>query len=250
MGRQTGKRLDRAAGGGRLSAASAAGPPARAPETRSSAEALQQQSLGGFAESMWGDGKPTSEYDELDFAVSACYFFNSKRGCCHEVRGATPMFPYQDRWRFVNVSSIKPYRLKAILFSLLSCTLLISCTALASSDRASTTQTVLGEWSTVGGPAFGCNGQINAIRRATTGQIYIGGQFSVCGGEEVHNIALYDPVANEFHALVHDGVNGVGGNVSSIFIDANQVYVGGSFQTAGPTNSNNIARWDGAQWHH
>lgn len=80
----------------------------------------------------------------------------------------------------------------------------------------------------------------------------IGGDFAGIGGTAASGIALYR------NSGVTDIGGGIGGAytqfsssvlaVDCILADGNDVYIGGTFQTAGGKTVNNIARWDGVQW--
>jgi hypothetical protein len=106
------------------------------------------------------------------------------------------------------------------------------------------------EWASVGSASgLGVNGEIQAIAR-DDGQTYVGGQFTRVGNVEANSIARWDGTG--WHALGTGPDNGIGpsfGDVRAILVDGDDVYVGGAFSRAGGQPAENLARWDGAQWH-
>lgn len=86
------------------------------------------------------------------------------------------------------------------------------------------------------------------------GDLIVGGLFETAGGQTVNNIARWD--GSEWHALTSGGQIGIGGAGGSIIGEAwdltvynGDLIVAGQFVTAGGQTMNNIARWDGAEWH-
>ncbi|GIV55074.1 MAG: hypothetical protein KatS3mg039_1592 [Candidatus Kapaibacterium sp.] len=75
--------------------------------------------------------------------------------------------------------------------------------------------------------------------------LYVGGAFnSIDGIAGTSGIARWD--GSQWHALGE----GIGdGNVSVIYPDRTDLYVGGSFRRAGQVQTSAVARWDGSQWH-
>jgi len=108
---------------------------------------------------------------------------------------------------------------------------------------------VPGEWEGVGALPFGCNGAVLAMVRTDSGDIFLGGQFTQCGDLTVNHIVRYDPVANTFHALDNGIAVGVDEWVWALAASGEDLYAGGSFAHAGGQQVNNLARWDGSQWH-
>lgn len=100
-------------------------------------------------------------------------------------------------------------------------------------------------WQILGtGPGIlnGVNGIVNAI--TVDGDIiYVGGQFTNAGGTPVQNIARYS-ISSRTWANVTNGITGTSAFVSTIMIDGNDVYVGGTFSRAGGGSANNIAVWN------
>ncbi len=108
-------------------------------------------------------------------------------------------------------------------------------------------------WQIMGtGPGIlnGVNGIVNAI--AVDGEIiFVGGQFTNAGGTPVQNIARYSTNSRTWAKLGNaSGVTGDNAFVSSILIDGNSVYVGGTFTSAGGRPASNVAVWDKttSQW--
>lgn len=100
-------------------------------------------------------------------------------------------------------------------------------------------------WQILGtGPGIlnGVNGIVNAI--AVDGDIiYVGGQFTNAGGTPVQNLARYS-ISSRTWANMSSGISGTNAFVSTILVDGNQVYVGGTFSRAGNASANNIAVWN------
>jgi trimeric autotransporter adhesin len=84
-------------------------------------------------------------------------------------------------------------------------------------------------WSALGGTGIK-NGEVNAL--ALQGDtLYVGGNFSNFNDDtDAHYIATYNTTSQTWAPLVSGGKEGVaGGNVLSLAVNGNQVYVGGSF---------------------
>ncbi len=93
-------------------------------------------------------------------------------------------------------------------------------------------------WSDVG--AF--NGDINASTVDGSGNVYVGGAFTVAGGVTAGHVAMWD--GSKWNVLG----SGVNGTVNAIAVSGSNVYVGGSFTTAGGSSANYVAKWNGSAW--
>jgi trimeric autotransporter adhesin len=106
------------------------------------------------------------------------------------------------------------------------------------------------DWVSVNGLP-GADNTVNAVAFDGSGNLYIGGTFFTVGNVVARRIAKWD--GNSWSDL--DG--GLNGTVNAIAVSGNNVYVGGSFTTAEDGNLtngivisvNNVARWDGSDWH-
>ena len=100
-------------------------------------------------------------------------------------------------------------------------------------------------WSALGS---GLNGGVSAISVGSDG-IYVGGNFTTAGGATANQVARWDIAASAWHSLGNGTTNGVGGSVTAILpVSPTEVYVGGTFTTAGVVAANRIARFDGTSW--
>lgn len=93
----------------------------------------------------------------------------------------------------------------------------------------------------------GSSGPIYTIAVSGCNDVYIGGRFTWLANILANNIARWD--GHEWSSL-GDGVvttNGTG-TVMTIAVDGNDIYVGGTFDSAGGAPARNIARWDGSIW--
>jgi hypothetical protein len=104
-------------------------------------------------------------------------------------------------------------------------------------------------WSAVGGGVSGGNpnpGTVYSLALDGT-TLYVGGCFAQAGTTSANNIAKWD--GSNWSAL-GSGMSG-GTNppyVRAVAANGGQVYVGGTFSTAGGVSTTGIAKWDGANW--
>ena len=104
----------------------------------------------------------------------------------------------------------------------------------------------------------GADGKVCAAVKDESGNIYIGGDFTVAGDVVGNGIAKWNVSTGTWSAL---GTGIEGGiewsdegeeyhtSVYALAIDASgNVYVGGNFTMAGGVSVNHIAKWDGAAW--
>lgn len=100
-------------------------------------------------------------------------------------------------------------------------------------------------WSALGSGMIGTRRYPSVYAIAISGSnVYVGGSFSAAGGVSASGIARWNTITQTWSALG----NGVGGDpnppVSTITLNVNEVYVGGTFLTAGNVAARNIARWE------
>jgi hypothetical protein len=93
----------------------------------------------------------------------------------------------------------------------------------------------------------GVAGFVFAIKIIGT-NLYAGGWYPIAGGVTANNIARWD--GSSWSAL---GTGVAGGiilpaSVNAIESDGSNLYVGGSFTSAGGVNATNVARWNGNAW--
>jgi trimeric autotransporter adhesin len=102
-------------------------------------------------------------------------------------------------------------------------------------------------WTPLGGPDALID--FRALAPAAAGVI-AGGLFTSIDGTAMNGIARWEDGA--WHAL-GDGVSGgnpfYGAGVHALYREGNDVYVGGSFTSAGGLAATQVARWDGSGWH-
>lgn len=103
-----------------------------------------------------------------------------------------------------------------------------------------------GGWTALGS---GVDAEVYALAIDKSGNVYAGGYFTSAGGAAANHIAKWNPSTQKWSALGSGTSNGVGGLVKAIACDASgNVYVGGSFTTAGTATANYIAKWNGSSW--
>ncbi|MDX2199358.1 MAG: hypothetical protein SF069_10360 [Phycisphaerae bacterium] len=100
----------------------------------------------------------------------------------------------------------------------------------------------------------GLSGQATSMAVLDDG-LYVGGFFGRAGDRLVSNLARWDGARWEVvGAGANEGVTGGGTASDSTGVYAlatfdGELYVGGTFATAGGIESANLARWDGSAWH-
>jgi hypothetical protein len=104
-------------------------------------------------------------------------------------------------------------------------------------------------WSRLGSETY--NGVTNCSVTSFAqigGDLYIGGEFTIAGGVEASFIARWD--GNAWHALGDPGQQGLDSSVYAMAASGDDLYVAGFFTFSGAGQRlNNIARWDGSEWH-
>lgn len=75
--------------------------------------------------------------------------------------------------------------------------------------------------------------------------VIVGGSFAQAGSASAKNVAAYDPIARDWSAL-GDGLIGTVRCLAQL--QTGEIVAGGSFSFTGPTASNAVGYWDGAQW--
>ncbi len=103
---------------------------------------------------------------------------------------------------------------------------------------------VLGDGTSLFGKA---GGTISAVAVADDGSIYAGGSMAQAGSATVTSLARW---SGSGWQDVGGGVtsSGQSGYVYAVVVSGTDVYVGGSFDTAGGVGASNIAKWDGQHW--
>jgi len=102
------------------------------------------------------------------------------------------------------------------------------------------------EWQAIGS---GMNMPVESFA-AQDGYLIAGGEFTTAGGVAASRIARWDE--SEWHpmgAVMSGPPDIVGFWVSALAIHDGNLIAGGRFSTAGGVTANNIARWNGSEWH-
>jgi hypothetical protein len=104
-------------------------------------------------------------------------------------------------------------------------------------------------WSALAsGAQTGVNNEVRAFSNDTSGNLYVGGQFTTAGGiNPINYIAKWN--GSVWSALTSGGYTGIAGLVFALTNDGSgNLYVGGSFTTAGGIIVNKVSKWDGSSW--
>lgn len=99
-------------------------------------------------------------------------------------------------------------------------------------------------WSALGSlGSNGVNNTVYALATDNSGNLYVGGAFTIAGGSAAYYIARWD--GSNWYTL-GTGMNQV---VYALAVDSSGgLYAAGSFTSAGGTPAAYIARWDGSSW--
>ncbi len=105
------------------------------------------------------------------------------------------------------------------------------------------------DWSSLGGPDSGLDGDVNALAVGDDGRIYAGGDFDDAGGDpDGDHVAVWDGVA--WSALVGPG-GGPDGEIFDLYIDAGAGHlfaVGDFYDAGGDPDADYVAVWNGSAW--
>lgn len=105
------------------------------------------------------------------------------------------------------------------------------------------------QWSTLpSGGSAGVNNVVFAISVDNT-DIYVGGSFTTLGDgtTPANRIAKWN--GSQWSTLENGSINGVGGSISAIAVNAGSIYIGGGFTSFNDGGlANHIAKWNGSTW--
>jgi hypothetical protein len=96
-------------------------------------------------------------------------------------------------------------------------------------------------WISTGGVP-GATGRVRAAVVDGTGNLYIGGDFTLAGDVIANGIAKWNGI--NWSALG----SGVMSDILALAVSGSDLYVGGRFTRAGGIAVTNIAKWDGSSW--
>jgi len=105
-------------------------------------------------------------------------------------------------------------------------------------------------WTGMGGHP-GANGPVSATVVDGSGNLYIGGGFTVVGDVFANSIAKWDGTNWSALGSGMEGNSGFwpfGPVVHALAVSGNDLYAAGYFTTAGGIAANNIAKWNGTNW--
>lgn len=97
----------------------------------------------------------------------------------------------------------------------------------------------------------GCNDRVDAVAAGPGGELYLGGQFTRCGGVDANYFIRFVPATQSWEPVGSGTGNGFNDHVRTIVISGSDIYVGGAFTEANAGDSidaNRIAKWDGSGW--
>src|SRR5438445_629080 len=96
-------------------------------------------------------------------------------------------------------------------------------------------------WLSLGGIP-GANSTVYAAVVGGSGNLYIGGDFTLVGDVFANRIAKWN--GSNWSALG----SGMNGTVEALAVSGSDLYAGGLFTTAGGSDANCIAKWNGSSW--
>ena len=100
-------------------------------------------------------------------------------------------------------------------------------------------------WVSLGG-INGANSVVSAVVVDNSGNLYIGGAFTVVGDVVAKCIAKWN--GTNWSALGSGISGGFSPSVRALAVSGGDLYAGGSFTTAGGISANRIAKWNGNTW--
>jgi len=100
-------------------------------------------------------------------------------------------------------------------------------------------------WGSLGKGRNGTNGTVYAMAVDDSGNIYVGGSFTLVSDIPANYIAKWNSTTSTWSTLTSSASNGVNNWVLSIAISDSDVYLGGYFTQLGDgTSANGIAKWN------
>jgi hypothetical protein len=113
-----------------------------------------------------------------------------------------------------------------------------------SANRVARFNTQTNTWSTLGKDSSnGVNDQVRAL--AVVGnEVYVGGFFTSAGGVSANRVARFNTQTNTWSTLGTGSSNGVNNRVWALAVVGNEVFVGGTFNSAGGVSANGVARFN------
>ncbi|MGE3802792.1 MAG: hypothetical protein AB7H80_17390, partial [Candidatus Kapaibacterium sp.] len=102
------------------------------------------------------------------------------------------------------------------------------------------------KWGLVGvgpGNLNGVNGFVNGMS-ILSGILYTGGQFTSAGGKDMQNIAAYDIQKKDWQSIGDITARTGFASVNVVFVDGDNVYIGGTFDKADQVLANNVAGYN------
>jgi trimeric autotransporter adhesin len=97
----------------------------------------------------------------------------------------------------------------------------------------------------------GCNDRIEAVATGPGGELYLGGEFTRCGGVDANYFIRFVPATQAWEPVGSGNGNGFNDYVRTIEVYGSDIYVGGMFTEANagdPVSANRIALWNGSEW--
>jgi alpha-tubulin suppressor-like RCC1 family protein len=105
------------------------------------------------------------------------------------------------------------------------------------------------DWLSMGDEVPGTGGEVSALVVDGTGNLYVGGRFTVAGKVVANGIAKWDGSAWSALGSGMSNAPGLSTLVYALALDGSgNLYAGGFFSNAGGVSAKNIAKWNGSTW--
>ena len=101
------------------------------------------------------------------------------------------------------------------------------------------------DWVSLNHGLPGANGEVDAIAVDGSGNVYVGGYFTLIGTVPANHIAKWNGSA---WSALGSGVSGGNNRVYALAVSGTDLYAGGDFTTAGGMPANYVAKWNGSAW--
>jgi len=114
-----------------------------------------------------------------------------------------------------------------------------------SANRVARFNTQTNTWSSLGtGSSNGVNGFVVWALAVVGNEVVVGGTFTSAGGVSANYVARFNTLTNTWSTLGTGSSNGVSSTVYALAVVGNEVYVGGTFTSAGGVSANYVARFN------